>query len=307
MTHLQMFTTQTPYTDFGKWDDLGCYAENTEREFPIKAIEVANKMLVHYSNSEFKKLEPERAADLNLRSVSEIIDRYLELNQGDCQNDDSGTPVAGRCRDLALLICSQFRNRNIPARLRFGFSHMYYKTNLAITDHVVVEYYQDGEWKLLEPRATMALIEKENLDINPVEIERKRFILGSRAWTSVRNKKMRAEWFSGTTPNAEAGLWYIRKIMLYDLSSLCRYEPDIFDTWGYLTDSKPGVMPKYKPHLQALDEMADIDVYDENEFLKLHQLLVNDERFLPDGEIKVNPIIGRPSSVPVAKSDYVIY
>jgi len=183
---------------------------------------------------------------------------------------------------------------------------MYYKTNLALTDHVVVEYMVSGVWRILEPRGTRKLIERENLDIDPVNIDQRRFISGPRAWKCVRNKQMRAEWFSGATPNAEAGLWYIRKIMLYDLACLCRFEPDIYDTWGYLTDSKPGVMPKFKPHLAALDEIADVDIYDESALGELLTMLIEDKRFLPDGEFDVTPMLAKKKKVTIAKTDYVI-
>ena len=298
----QLYSPNTPYTEYDDWDGFSATRGRSVLDQPQQSIEFANSVLVHYSNAEFRSLGKARLADLGLRSVRAMLERYRELNQ-----EVGEQPIAGRCRDLALIICGQFRAQGVPARLRYGFTHMYYKTNLALTDHVVVEYRDQGEWKILEPRGTRQLIELKELDIDPLDVERRRFIHGALAWNRVRHKAMRAEWFSGAAPNAEMGLWYVRKIMLYDLASLCRYEPDVFDTWGYLTDSKPGVMPKFKPHLRALDEISEVDLDDNAAFAELYRLLVTDERFLPDGTVTVNPIIGKSRQYTVSKASYAIY
>ncbi|SFQ23012.1 transglutaminase domain-containing protein [Enterovibrio norvegicus] len=305
MTNINdVYTTPTPYTAFDDWASFSpAYGDNILSD-PQSAIDLANDLVAHYTNSEFHKMAPERADDLELRSVRDIIARYHTLNTDPAA---SITPVGGRCRDLALLVCSQFRAQGVPARLRFGFTHMYYDTKRALADHVVVEYFDEGRWKILEPRGSSRLMAHQDLGINPIDVDPKKFINGPRAWHNIRNKNMRAEWFSGTTPNAQMGLWYVRKIMLFDLASLCRYEADVFDLWGYLTDSKPGVMPKFKPHLDALDNIAATDFLDEQAFAECYQLLVQDERFLPDGEISVSPTLGKRSTLSVRKEDYVLY
>ncbi|WP_415721340.1 transglutaminase-like domain-containing protein [Photobacterium ganghwense] len=300
----RIYSTHTPYTEFDAWQQFAPTYGNNILSDPQSAIDLANELVAHYSHSEFHEMGPERENDLSLRSVSEIIERYAELNP---DPNVPKSPVGGRCRDLALLICSQFRAQGVPARLRYGFTHMYYDTKRALADHVVVEYYDGKSWKLLEPRGSSRLMQHQDLGINPVDVDPAKFISGPRAWHKIRTKILRAEWFSGSTPNAQMGLWYVRKIMLFDLASLCRYEADVFDLWGYLTDSKPGVMPKFKPHLQALDDIAAVDFLDEEAFLDCYRLLVEDERFLPDGDISVSPTLGKRATLSIRKDDYVLY
>ncbi len=39
------------------------------------------------------------------------------------------------------------------------------------------------------------------------------------------------------------GLWKVRNLMIYDLTSLCGFEPLLWDAWGVMLLQPPGVPP----------------------------------------------------------------
>ncbi|TAV81450.1 transglutaminase domain-containing protein (plasmid) [Rhizobium leguminosarum] len=70
------------------------------------------------AESEERGFTSEQAADLELRSVVEILSVAVERNL--LEGDAAQPKVGGICRDFAILAVSRLRESGTPARLRVG-------------------------------------------------------------------------------------------------------------------------------------------------------------------------------------------
>ena len=70
------------------------------------------------------KIQKERMQALKCSNVREIIRLLLRLkNQPLCVPRELDHKIIANCRNMALLLCSIMREKNIPSRLRIGFSN----------------------------------------------------------------------------------------------------------------------------------------------------------------------------------------
>lgn len=122
----------------------------------------------------------------------------------------------GTCRAFSLACVAIMRAKGIPARSRCGFA-TYFNPGL-YEDHWIVEYWQDGKWK-------MADAQKMRLDLKSGQ-----FINGAVAWKLVRNLGFDASLFgfSGQCFR-DYGLAYIIKNMIRDASGLIKSELNYLD------------------------------------------------------------------------------
>ncbi|MFJ5309924.1 transglutaminase-like domain-containing protein [Streptomyces sp. NPDC088350] len=91
------------------------------------------------------------------------------------------------CRDFALLHCSFLRHLGIPARTRCGFVD-YFGSDGFHSDHVVTEYWhEDRGWLLADSQLTDPVItEQWNIDFDPMDVPRDRFLVAGEAWQAIR-------------------------------------------------------------------------------------------------------------------------
>jgi hypothetical protein len=226
-------------------------------------------------------MSPERKQDVDLRRAELIWQRIHELDPRPITEPRPRPErVVGCCRDASLLLCSMLRHQGIPARLRIGFAKYIRIAPGFYVDHVVVEVWDSGRWKLVDPEQDEYLIDYNQIEFEVEDIPHDEFILGGQAWQAVRSKTMPAEVF-GDDPSDHfwRGQWAIRQRMMQDALALSKIEYLLWDVWG-LMELKP--KPK-RADLQWLDHVAALTMGNDNYDVDFEAVraLVNDPRLEP--------------------------
>ncbi len=195
----------------------------------------------HYDETEGMPLE--RRRDVDLRRAELIWQRIHELDARPItESRPKEQRVIGCCRDASLLLCSMLRHQHIPARLRIGFAKYIRLVPGFYVDHVVVEVWDTGRWKLVDPEQTESLIQHNQITFDVQDIPHDEFVLGGQAWQAVYSKQMNVHDFGGD-PNDTfwRGEWAIRQRMLQDALALNKVEYLLWDTWGLMNMDEPSV------------------------------------------------------------------
>jgi hypothetical protein len=135
----------------------------------------------------------------------------------------------GICRDFALLLCSLLRAKGVPARIRSGFADYFAKDGFH-GDHVVTEYWDAERGWLL---ADAQLFDGHEVDFDPVDVPRDRFLVAGRAWQLIRSGEAEADRFGLLSPDVSMiGHWFVAGNIRLDLADLNKVEMLLWDIWG---------------------------------------------------------------------------
>ncbi|MGY6025026.1 transglutaminase-like domain-containing protein [Streptomyces spinosirectus] len=165
----------------------------------------------------------------------------------------------GTCRDFALLHCSFLRHAGVPARTRSGFAD-YFGDGGFHVDHVVTEYW-DGErgWLLADPELADPFVTGHwNVDFDPMDVPRDRFLVAGEAWRAIREEGADPETF-GLHPPAQGPFWgerFVSGNIRLDLAALNKVEPLLWDVWGE-AEGEPGE-PLPEPARLFYDRVAPV-------------------------------------------------
>ncbi|MFF4276408.1 transglutaminase-like domain-containing protein [Streptomyces sp. NPDC001536] len=148
----------------------------------------------------------------------------------------------GTCRDFTLLHCSFLRHAGIPARLRSGFAD-YFGTTGFHCDHVVTEYWDDKRgWLLADAQlADPALHHAWDVDFDPMNVPRDRFLVAGEAWRAIRENGADERTFGLHGPQ-EGPFWgerFVAGNIRLDLAALNKVETLLWDVWGE-DEGEPG-------------------------------------------------------------------
>jgi Transglutaminase-like superfamily len=250
------------------------------------------------------RLPPERLAEVDDRFVRRMLDRIVAM---DPRPIEEGRPLPlrciGICRDAGVLLCSLMRAVGIPARVRYGLVHEMNDPRRPLVDHVLVEYWCDGEgrWKLcdrLHPvlRDQMPAILDDLTDVPADE-----FITGGQAWLMAHEGTRMRFRLSGYHLDADRGWWRSRNLFLCDLASLCGCEPQLWDAWGYIRRNVD-YAPTGRLQFERLDRLAQLDPRDPAQWAELRRLYRSFHHVrMPNRVLSYSPVSGiRAVSLPAA-------
>src|SRR5262249_45663073 len=147
-------------------------------------------------------------AESETRSVEDILARIAER---DPQPITVARPpqrrFVGHCRVSAVLYCLMLRELGIPALARAGFwaYHGAGPTRPSY-DHWITEVWKDDErrWVLVDPEQDEVWLAQIKVPLNPLDIERHKFITSGQAWLACRQGVANPEHF-GLDPS-DAGM-----------------------------------------------------------------------------------------------------
>lgn len=127
----------------------------------------------------------------------------------------------GNCRDFTLLMTSMLRRQGTPARARCGFGA--YFTPNHFEDHWVCEYWNSelGRWVLVDSQLDALQREALNIDFDPLDVPRDRFIVGGQAWQMCRQGLADPKQFGIFDVN---GWWFVWGDLARDFLSLNKIE-----------------------------------------------------------------------------------
>lgn len=223
------YSTQSAFSDPGEL--AGYYADLPED--PRELALVVRRLMIHRLEGELRGVpiaEDRMRNDAETRYVDEILRLILDRVDAPLNTPrEYGDRFVGICRDFALLLCSFLRAKGIPARIRSGFSN-YFGDDGFHFDHVVTEYW-DAErgWLLADAEVT----EGFEIDFDPMDVPRDRFLAAGKAWQLIRAGQADAKQFGLKLPDGElVGEWFVAGNIRLDLSSVNKVEMLLWDIWG---------------------------------------------------------------------------
>lgn len=168
--------------------------------------------------------------DAETRYADEILGLIVARNPAPlAEPRPHGERFVGICRDFALLLCSMLRAKGVPARIRSGFAD-YFGTDGFHCDHVVTEYWDEERGWLF---ADAQLYAGHEVDFDPADVPRDRFLVAGRAWQLIRAGKADPERFGLWLPDAKlVGYWFVAGNVRLDLADLNKVETLLWDIWG---------------------------------------------------------------------------
>lgn len=216
------------------------------------------------AESEERGFKPEQAADLELRSVAEILS--VAVKRDLLEGDSAQNKVGGVCRDFAILAVSGFRERGTPARLRVGFAD--YLVPGHWEDHWLCEWHDGGRWKRLD--VEFAAI--GGVSVDALDVPRERFLTADEAWFRIKDEPEIASRF-GVSSLDLGGEWFVAGSLFREMAALRRLELKPWDYWGLTEDLSRDSTEWSQQAWITLDQLAsrlrnaDVDGYGEPEAL----------------------------------------
>lgn len=229
------YRTHSAFSDPGDLAPL--YAELPSS--PAQLARTARDLMIHRLEGDlFRHTHP--AERLRLDAETRYIDDILRIviaRDGSplTRRRAAGDRFVGVCRDFALLHCSLLRHSGVPARVRSGFAD-YFGTDGFHCDHVVTEYWDEAcGWRLADAQLTdPGIAAAWNLDFDPMDVPRDRFLVAGRAWRDIRAGDADPATF-GLHPPEEGplnGEWFVAGNVRLDLAALNKVETLLWDIWG---------------------------------------------------------------------------
>ncbi|PDT41244.1 MULTISPECIES: transglutaminase-like domain-containing protein [Sinorhizobium] len=208
-----------------------------------------SSFMQHPRGFESKKrgLKPQQIADLELRSVAEILSVAVERKL--LESDAAQPKVGGVCRDFAMMAVSSFRERGTPARLRVGFAD--YLVPDHWEDHWLCEWHDGRRWKRLD-------VEFEaigGVSFDTLDVPSERFITASEAWFRIMGDPELASRFGVSSLNL-AGEWFVAGSLLREVAALRKLELKPWDYWGLSKDLSPNLTELSSQARATLDHLA---------------------------------------------------
>ena len=246
-------------------------------------LEIAQGWVRHLHDipmSELVKMNGQ-AREVELRYVSKMLERIQPDKFGNAKHK-----IIGICRDIAILMCAILRSKNIPARLRYGFS-TYHKKDFN-HDIIIVEAWnaRDEKWHKIDVRTTPELIVKWDLNItfDLYNLTDDQFIPAHLAWQYVRSNKIAGEQFGAAQYR---GAWYVRNTMFLDFLSLMKVEFLVWDAWSVMLEKFQLGDPMQIDSIKKLDylsEMLSLTAMD-NDFKRLFRIYNEEAVFQVPNEV----------------------
>jgi hypothetical protein len=178
----EFYSTQSAISDPGP---LAAYYDALPDD-PRELAFVVRRLMIHRVEGElfdFAIAEDRLHDDAETRYVDEILKLLVERSDAPLTTPRAHADrFVGVCRDFALLLCSFLRAKGIAARIRSGFAD-YFGDDGFHVDHVVTEYWDAERGWLF---ADAALTEGHEVDFDPMDVPRDRFLAAGKAWQLIR-------------------------------------------------------------------------------------------------------------------------
>ena len=235
---LSFYLKQSPISSAGKYEYLF-------HDLPENLSELClliQKLLLHQfwilekkhygiSASELRKSGRDLNHEINLRSVEEILEYLLSLDE-DPLTGERGPEVraVGNCRDYATLLVSILRYQGIPARVRSGVARYFSKTGF-LEDHFICEFWNASEqrWQRVDPQIDQ--IQKDALELNMdmTDLPADQFLNAGESYFELKSGKVEPK---NIGVMEFLGWRYARYKLVSDLASINKLEILAWEGWG---------------------------------------------------------------------------
>ena len=223
-----------PYTIQSRWSDPGPHAAWLAAipPAPQAVVRHVSNLVTHCLTARLRGLAvPERALrDVEVRTAAGMLERVVARDAGAVTRPRGDAErFWGVCAHFALLATAVLRLHGVPARSRVGFAR--YFVPGSFEDHWVTEYWQDGEWNLLDAQLDDATLAALGIRFRPWDVPRDQFVDASTAWRRMRAGDIPPDRV-GLTVIGLTGPWFAAQSVLRDVAALNREETLPWDTWG---------------------------------------------------------------------------
>jgi hypothetical protein len=255
-----------------------------------QSIEVLCKivqgLIIHYGCGDLYgcQITAEREREIDTRYVERMLERIIERDPRPLSEARAPQQrLVGCCRDFSTMLCSLLRYQGIPARIRMGFAGYIDLGPGFSTDHVVVEYWHEGEgrWRMVDPQMDALLIKTNGIEFDVQDMPQGRFLTGGEAWRRCRAGEADPENFGIHPEDKEIrGWWLVRDKVVQDLAALNRVEMLCWDAWGMMRRKE---ISDEEAHL--LDTIADLTLNSDAAFEELRRCYAQEERVRLNGQV----------------------
>jgi hypothetical protein len=234
------YATPGPFTAFDGIDGIDVSLLGTPDGDPVAICRPVQALVIQPTDTEALGLAAARLAEKDIRPVSELVRRLLDLDPAPLAVPRAPeNRVVGTCRHYAVISCALLRRAGIAARVRCGFA-TYFQAGQAL-DHWITEY------RLADPEGSgsqcWVRIDSEVLDGSviprPHDLAPEDFLSGGEAWGAYRRGEVDPATF-GVFGTANWGAAEIRGNAVKDLAALNKVEVLPWDEWGRMTDAYAG-------------------------------------------------------------------
>jgi Transglutaminase-like superfamily len=180
---LTFWRSQSPVTQPGAAADL----LDALPADPDALTEISSQMVFHYradGDWEANGISADRAAEINLCYAADMFGRLLELEPSLQAARSPAQRILGCCRDFSTLYVSILRHHRIPSRCRVGFAS-YFDADWWI-DHVVVEVWHGGRWRMIDPELRVGFSAGDGGPLDRLDLRPDRFLTAAQAWLAAR-------------------------------------------------------------------------------------------------------------------------
>ena len=238
-------------------------------------VKVVQGVMVHifWAERYGLNLADERKEEVNLRFISKILSRIVELDQ---QPLTIARPfdkkIVGNCRDYSTLLCTILRQQGVPTRARCGFGA--YFTPDHYEDHWVCEYWNAAQQRWIMVDAQLDQLQREvlNISFDPLDVPHDQFITGGKAWQMCRS--------GGVDPDRFGifewhGQWFVQGDLVRDFLALNKIELLPWDGWGLMAGPEQSVPAE---DVALLDRIAALTLADNAAFDEIRSLYATEPR-----------------------------
>ena len=247
----RIFRKQSQWSHPGRWEAFLKEIPPT----PDTIVRVVSGLLIHPWVAPLRGIAvPDSALkDKEIRSVAEILDVLMSRDDSPfAVPRNSSNRVFCVCSGYARVATSVFRVHTIPARCRVGFAA--YFTPSFFEDHWVCEYWQGGQWHLLDAELDESAVASHGLAFAPSDVPRDQFIDASTAWGRARRGELDPAKM-GLSTLGLAGMWFVAGSVMLDVAMLNEEGVLPWEKWSVGRGLGPGhdVPP---PWLEQFDKVA---------------------------------------------------
>ncbi len=252
-----------------------------------KIVHAVQMLLVHrgWAPAYGLTLTPEQETENGLHSTEAMLTRAMQKDPapiGATRMPDKR--VVGICRHFSTMMAAFLKRKGIPARARCGFA-TYFEQGKYV-DHWVAEYWNadDSRWIQVDAQLDSLQQKAKNVDFDPLDTPRDRFLNASDVWQQYRAGKIDPDtcgimhmW----------GAWYIIGNLALDVASLQRVELLPWEPVGILgiTGEPPASQEDADEASALYDAVASLtNAADSNAITDLLKMAETDPRLLPPPE-----------------------
>jgi hypothetical protein len=161
-----------------------------------------------------------KASDL-LAAIVAVDDRPLT------EGREPAKRIATNCRGFSVMAVAMLRHAGVPARARCGFGTYFHPGKYG--DHWIVEYRQNGRWRMLDAQIDDLQRDALKIDFDLTDMPPGAFVIAGDGWQRYR---------AGEDPDLygltgiDSGWWWIAGNVMRDAAALDDMELLPWDVWG---------------------------------------------------------------------------